>query len=76
MTEVLPKDYATLPAQIKGRVRAGNQERVSLYWDVRRMIAVKQRDTAHGDTIVELRDLSKVQRFIAQIGWPHNLIVL
>jgi hypothetical protein len=74
MTKVLPKDYATLLVQIKERVRAGNRERLTLYWDIRRMIAVKQRDAAHGDTIVELRDLPKMQRPVAQIGWTPNLI--
>jgi UDP-2,3-diacylglucosamine pyrophosphatase LpxH len=49
---------------------------LALYWDIGRMIAGKQMDVAHGDAIFVLRDLSKVQRFVAQIRWTHNLIVL
>ena len=63
----LPEDYARLLADVKERVRAAqyaalkavNKELVGLYWDIGRMIAERQTDSAHGDAIVEqlTRDL-------------------
>ena len=60
-TPNLPEDYARLLADVKERVRAAqyaalkavNKELVGLYWDIGRMIAARQADSAHGDAIVE-----------------------
>ena len=60
-TPNLPEDYAHLLADVKERVRAAqyaalkavNKELVGLYWDIGRMIAERQADSAHGDAIVE-----------------------
>lgn len=61
MSRFLPKDYATLLAAVKERVRtaqyaalrAVNKELVGLYWDIGRMIVEKQTNTSHGGAIAE-----------------------
>jgi hypothetical protein len=50
MSELLPKNYALLLAEVKERVRAAqqaalkavNKELVGLYWDIGRMIVTRQ----------------------------------
>jgi predicted nuclease of restriction endonuclease-like (RecB) superfamily len=63
----MPSDYARTLEEIKNRVRAAqyealksvNRELVSLYWDIGRMIAQRQKDHGWGKSVVETlsRDL-------------------
>lgn len=64
-----PADYARTLEEIKNRVRAAqyealkavNRELVSLYWDIGRMIAKRQKEHGWGKSVVETlaRDLQK-----------------
>jgi predicted nuclease of restriction endonuclease-like (RecB) superfamily len=55
------KDYPSLLAEIKERIRSAqyealkavNKELVGLYWDIGRMIVERQRDAEHGAAIAE-----------------------
>lgn len=59
--QLIPADYAALLAEVKERVRSAqyaalkavNQELVTLYWDIGRLIASRQADAAHGAAIAE-----------------------
>jgi len=61
MSTLFPKDYATLVAEVKKRIRQAqyaalrtvNKELVGLYWDIGRMIAEKQTNAAYGAAIAE-----------------------
>lgn len=55
------KDYAALLAEVKERVRAAqyealravNKELVGLYWDIGRMIVLRQKGKSWGKAVVE-----------------------
>ena len=59
--KMIIREYGRLLADIKERVRSAqydalravNKELVALYWDIGRMIADRQMDAGHGDSIVE-----------------------
>ena len=61
MSDLLPRDYAELLADVKERVRSAqyaalravNKELVALYWDIGRLICERQADAVHGNAIAE-----------------------
>ena len=61
MSRNMPSDYAGLLAEVKERVRAAryaalkavNKELVSLYWDIGRMIAERQKVEGWGKSVVQ-----------------------
>ena len=61
MSRNMPSDYAGLLAEVKERVRAAryaalkavNKELVSLYWDIGRMIAERQKVEGWGKSVVK-----------------------
>ena len=61
MSQVLPKDYAELLAEVKRRVReaqyqalrAVNKEMMALYWDIGHLIAERQTGRTWGKSVVE-----------------------
>jgi len=67
MSEFIPNDYVTLLGEIKQRIRSAqyealkavNKELISLYWDIGRMIATRQKEGGWGKGVVEslARDL-------------------
>jgi predicted nuclease of restriction endonuclease-like (RecB) superfamily len=58
---VLPRNYAELLTEIKQRIRSAqyealkavNHEHISLYWDIGKMIVVRQKGDSWGKSIVE-----------------------
>ena len=60
-TAELPTDYATLLADIKARVQsarikaglAANRELLALYWDIGRLILVRQRREGWGAKVID-----------------------
>ncbi len=61
MSEPIPQDYGRLLGEVKERIRAAryealravNKELISLYWDIGRLIAERQRDAGWGRSVVE-----------------------
>lgn len=61
MKPMLPKDYGSLLAGIKERIRSAqyealksvNKELIALYWDIGRMIVERQVSGSHGDAVVK-----------------------
>ncbi|MDD4469633.1 MAG: DUF1016 N-terminal domain-containing protein, partial [Methanoculleus sp.] len=57
----LPEDYGSLLLEVKERIRAGqyqalravNKELITLYWDIGRMIALRQEYEGWGRSVVE-----------------------
>ncbi len=74
-------EYGGLLAEIKERVRAAqyealravNKQLVALYWDIGRIIAERQLDAAHGDTVVKrlAQDLQREFPGIAGFSWRN-----
>lgn len=78
---ILSKDYASLFGEVKERVRAAqyqalrlvNKELVGLYWDIGGMIARRQMDGKHGDTVVKrlAEDLQSEFPGISGFSWRN-----
>lgn len=62
MSKPIPQDYGRLLGEIEERspsaqyeaLRKGNRELISLYWNIGRLIAERQRDTGWGKSGVEI----------------------
>lgn len=79
---VLPADYGTFLADIKARVRtaqmraglAANQELLSLYWELGRMILGRQKAEGWGAKVIDRLAVDLQQEFPGQQGFsPRNL---
>lgn len=61
MSEPTPQDYGRLLGEVKERIRAAryealrkvNEELISLYWDIGRVIVARQREAGWGKSVVE-----------------------
>jgi predicted nuclease of restriction endonuclease-like (RecB) superfamily len=61
VSEPIPQDYADLLGDVKERIRSAryealravNKELISLYWDIGRLIAERQREAGWGRSVVE-----------------------
>lgn len=61
MSEPIPQDYGRLLGEVKERIRSAryealravNKELISLYWDIGRLIAERQRGAGWGRSVVE-----------------------
>jgi len=87
MSTLLPKDYATLLAEVKERVRSAqytalravNKELVGLYWDIGRMIVTRQQGVTWGKAIVQRlandlqREFPGIKGFSASNLWRARL---
>lgn len=83
MSDLIPSDYRELFGKIKQRIRSAqyealkvvNQELISLYWDIGRIIDEQQREMSWGRSVVETlaKDLQSefpgIQGFSAQNLW-------
>ena len=78
----LPADYAPLLADIKVRVQAArikvglaaNQELLSLYWDIGRLILDRQRQEGWGAKVIDRLSVDLQNEFPGQQGFsPRNL---
>jgi predicted nuclease of restriction endonuclease-like (RecB) superfamily len=79
--ENLPADYGALLVEVKERVRAAqyqalkavNKELVGLYWDIGGVIARRQMDGKHGDTVVKrlAEDLQAEFPGVAGFSWRN-----
>ena len=81
-TAALPADYAPLLADIKARVQsarvkaglAANRELLALYWDIGRLILVRQRREGWGAKVIDRLALDLQRAFPGQQGFsPRNL---
>ncbi len=82
LTPALPADYATLLATIKERVRtaqlraglAANQEMLSLYWEIGRLILDRQQAEGWGTKVIDRLAQDLQNEFPGQQGFsPRNL---
>jgi predicted nuclease of restriction endonuclease-like (RecB) superfamily len=79
--DLLPKDYASLLADIKQRIRSAqyealkavNKELVGLYWDIGKMIVERQAKDKHGDATVKqlAKDLQVEFKGVAGFSWRN-----
>jgi len=61
MSKPIPQDYGCLLGEIEERIRSAqyealrkvNRELISLYWDIGRLIAERQRDAGRGKSVVQ-----------------------
>jgi hypothetical protein len=78
--EVIPDDYGTLLAEVKERVRSAqyaalravNTELISLYWDIGRLIAARQREHGWGRSIVERLAADLRAEFVGVSGFSAS----
>lgn len=77
MSRNIPPDYAGLLAEVKERVRAAryaalkavNKELVSLYWDIGRMIAERQKVEGWGKSVVQQLAADLQAEFPGMMGY-------
>ena len=80
LSKRLPDDYAVLLSEVKERVRAAqyealkavNKELVALYWDIGKLIAVRQTNADHGDAIAEQLAADLRQEFPGVSGYSRR----
>ncbi len=80
LSKQLPADYAALLAEVKKRVRSAqyealkavNKELVALYWDIGKLIAVRQTNADHGAAIAEQLAADLRQEFPGVSGYSRR----
>jgi len=80
LSKRLPADYAVLLAEVKERVRSAqyealkavNKELVALYWDIGKLIAVRQINADHGAAIAEQLAADLRQEFPGVSGYSRR----
>ena len=84
-TAALPADYAPLLADIKARVQsarvkaglAANRELLALYWDIGRLILVRQRREGWGAKVIDRLSHDLAHEFPDMKGFsPRNLLFM
>ena len=76
----LPADYAVLLAEVKERIRSAqyealkavNKELVALYWDIGKLIALRQTNADHGAAIAEQLAADLRQEFPGVSGYSRR----
>lgn len=80
LSNQLPADYAALLAEVKERVRSAqyealkavNKELVALYWDIGKLIVIRQTNADHGAAIAEQLAADLRQEFPGVSGYSRR----
>ena len=80
LSKRLPDDYAVLLAEVKERVRSAqyealkavNKELVALYWDIGKLIVIRQTNADHGTAIAEQLAADLRQEFPGVSGYSRR----